>query len=1262
MSGSLAAAQPVQGPSISDVAAVLDRLRRAQLQQQPQGAPVLPVWAGGQPPQAPSTSPLPVAAPQPPQSGGGRNGLAVFGIDPFEAAGWQRVADPQSSTPKNGLAVFGIDPRDLPAQTQRVTLPDWAIHDRPPQPSQPSAHARADWFDQLQDAPSQASGFSVERLLSQAAQGKVQAPSSGSSSGVTNSDWFDRLENAPGSRFDVERALTLASQGKLPASAKSSTTVLDSLQPVAAPTPGMAAKSGTSILDAQPAVHPTPGMLAADPFAAAGWQAVPDPQARQQQASLDRSSWTGVANAIPSGLYSGVASIANMPNRLWNLGAAGVQALGGPDLSVPMLVNENPTNYQPRGTAERVTYAGAQAVGSLPAMAVGGEVAAPLLSAGGEAAAAVPVAGRALQGAANAGATVARSFADMPLRNPVGMLPQSAFVGGAAGQAASEAVPDRYAPLVNMFANLAAGGGLAATETALGAGGRAAVRTLGAAGVGPKGYVLGANGEPLVGTDGQPLRVTATQRDAIAQRLANAAGPDLDTAQRALNFAPEQLVPGSQPTTAQVAPVPGLVGLEQAHRVAAPEPSNARAAAQNSARLGAIQGLAPENGRPASVGEFFRGQLDQIDQHGQQAIAAARSDVQRATSALGGFGAPSAYGEQARSLLEQANASAQAREQALWRAVDPDGTLALPAAAIRTSAQQILSQVNPAVGDALTSQESALLNGAASLPDVIRFGDLSSLRSNISTVQRSLAPTYGWDSRPLRRLGMLKGAVDDAISNAVDGRVTQETQAVASGMLPSDATILARLNAMSARGYAAEQSAANLGTGQLGGAGVVEASGGSATGQSGIHGAGGPSDGGFGSAAGNPGLQGQAQSPLTPNFNQDAADAYAAARHATLERKQTYRTGPVGRVLKPGPGGQDYAVPDANVVPQFLTGRPDEASRVAAFASAAGNGGHELMRDALVADLRRSGIVQADGTLKSSAAFADWQRRRADTIRQFAGLGDQFASARAAQNALNDATASHEAALANFQKSAAASFIKDDPMVAVRRAFGSSNPTETFQNIVAQVRGNADAEAGLKRAVVDYVLDRVTSTRAATETEDFLKADAFRRWLRPNAGALKKIFGGQGVQNLDAVAADMRRGAYSGVSAGGSPTATYANSVKRRNLVPGGHGGEAVATSMLAVLGEQLGEHVAGHGLIGAAALPAAGIAVHALRQAGVRTLNDLERLAMLHPNVGRELLARVGPDGRVSPVRQRRLAMAISAALGAGGLRQISGAPQSMQ
>ena len=102
-----------------------------------------------------------------------------------------------------------------------------------------------------------------------------------------------------------------------------------------------------------------------------------------------------------------------------------------------------------------------------------------------------------------------------------------------------------------------------------------------------------------------------------------------------------------------------------------------------------------------------------------------------------------------------------------------------------------------------------------------------------------------------------------------------------------------------------------------------------------------------------------------------------------------------------------------------------------------------------------------------------------------------------------------------------------------------------------------------------------------------------------------------------------------------------------------------IGVSVLTLLGEQLGEHVAGHGLIGAAALPAAGIAVHALRQAGISTVNDLERLAMLHPNVARELLARVGPNGKVGPLAQRRLATAMQGVLGANAMRQTSGTTQ---
>jgi len=60
---------------------------------------------------------------------------------------------------------------------------------------------------------------------------------------------------------------------------------------------------------------------------------------------------------------------------------------------------------------------------------------------------------------------------------------------------------------------------------------------------------------------------------------------------------------------------------------------------------------------------------------------------------------------------------------------------------------------------------------------------------------------------------VLKGAADDAIANSMDARAAQEAQAASSGAIASDQTICCATECVSARGRAAEQAAAHLGTG-----------------------------------------------------------------------------------------------------------------------------------------------------------------------------------------------------------------------------------------------------------------------------------------------------------------------------------------------------------------------------------------------------------------------------------------------------------------
>ena len=388
---------------------------------------------------------------------------------------------------------------------------------------------------------------------------------------------------------------------------------------------------------------------------------------------------------------------------------------------------------------------------------------------------------------------------------------------------------------------------------------------------------------------------------------------------------------------------------------------------------------------------------------------------------------------------------------------------------------------------------------------------------------------------------------------------------------------------------------------------------------------------------------------VAAHFGEEAAGRYAAARQATLERKTTFGQGGVGAAVRPGTQGAEFRIESAAVPKQFLTGNSVEPARVQKYIEAVGGAPQAVtnMRDALVSDLRQRGIVQPDGTIKPDA-YANWIQRRGRTIDMFSGLRDQLADVAKAQGTLDTATAAHTGAVKEFQNGVAKSYLNDDePLVAVRKAFSSGNPTNTFQKLADLVKGDPDAEAGLRRGVVDYIMERHSSTApSGTSGVDFLKADGFRRWIRENRGPLRVLFGGQGAQNLDMVAADLRRQAQKATATAGSDTQANRIATGKLGLTgPAGHAAGLGAVSMLTFLGERLGEMVGGHNILGAIAIPAAGVAIHALRQAGISTTNDLVRQAMLHPELARVLMQKV-ENGQIGPVAQRRLATALQSAV----------------
>lgn len=808
-------------------------------------------------------------------------------------------------------------------------------------------------------------------------------------------------------------------------------------------------------------------------------------------------------------------------------------------------------------------------------------------------------------------------------------------IGAVAGDQLAEQAPDWLKPGAELGGNVAAGAAVVPATQAATAVVRPVIRQGGMMGVGPK--------QPVGG-----VKVTGSQADRAAGQVSEALGQEGRDilAQPATQ---DQIVPGSMPTTAQLAPTPEAVGLEQAHRVATPAPFIKRAQEQNAARTGQIDQQAPVGSSAASVGAFFTQQLKDMDNAFTRSTESSRQNVQTATEGLGGQQTTAAYGDQIRAPLVARNQGAKGAESALWEAIDPDGKLALPLSEVQTTARDLLKEVNPNLGDKVGGQEHQILSGAVDLPEVIPFRDAQRLRANIGQAERELRASPGND-QSLRRLGILKRALDSDIAAGADNAAA------------ADSAIAGRI-----QGFVGEGGGGQSQTGTSGGRGAAE---GSAGAEAGVGGAGGslgqepgrPRDAGSnrglaseapdGASSTTDAVPGTGPASLNPNFDPEAARRYAEARSATLERKQTFGLGGVGQILKPGRQGAEFATPSGAVPTKIFTRGPTEPAEVAQFIEAVGGpeAAASIGRETLANELRQSGIIKADGTLDATK-FARWQERRSATLEQFPGLPEQFRTAEAAQRTLDDVSAAHVKAVDEFERHAANHFIKDDPMVAVRKAFSSGNPTETFGQLVRAVRGNADAEGGLRRAVVDFIQEKMTSTApAGTDDLNFLKGAVYRDWIDKHAAPLKVIFGGQGFQNLNAVGQDLRRVAQGSTATTGPDTAQKLLGAKRVGLIQGGFHGTA-----LAVIGEQIGEVLAhmvgGEGITGkvvGATVGGGGYLFHALRQSGIANVNDLVRQAMLNPMVARELLQRVGPNGTVGPVAQRRIAAALQASLAA--------------
>lgn len=311
----------------------------------------------------------------------------------------------------------------------------------------------------------------------------------------------------------------------------------------------------------------------------------------------------------------------------------------------------------------------------------------------------------------------------------------------------------------------------------------------------------------------------------------------------------------------------------------------------------------------------------------------------------------------------------------------------------------------------------------------------------------------------------------------------------------------------------------------------------------------------------------------------------------------------------------------------FFHPGPSGGEGVRQFKSLVGEDTANQMLSDYAADTLVKKASRPDGTL-DPAKFETWRKQHAEALNEIPGLEDRFSSAAKATAAIGDAAKARATALDNYQKDAVGKLLKvdepEDVTRAVGKIFGAPDSVAQFRALAKEVEGNPAAKEGLRKAVVDHMLNKfLGNTEAATSDVALMKSDAFQTFVRTNQAALKTMFTPEELGSMNAIAADLKRSSRSQNAVripGQSNTAqdTHAKDVYThapsmlRSIITMGLGGAAGAVAHV-VPGSEIGGAMAGKYL-------------NDMRNAGLSKADDLVRKAMLDPEYAATLLKKAPP------------------------------------
>lgn len=325
------------------------------------------------------------------------------------------------------------------------------------------------------------------------------------------------------------------------------------------------------------------------------------------------------------------------------------------------------------------------------------------------------------------------------------------------------------------------------------------------------------------------------------------------------------LISGSNPTLAESTTDQGIAQYQDALRTKYPEPFQANTSSQNEARANALNSAKGE-GNPENLGKYFTDQLHQSDAQASNQENTASQAVSSKGENIGKYGQFPSEGV-TNDVIQNAQKVRGEAESKAWDFMAPYADAPADLATLRNQAKANAGEAKKYGGSPLTKVEEDLHSDILRQPsEEDTFSALKGFRTRIGDAQREVKS----GTVPMRRLQLLKNAVDTAIENTVNGIVSAENEGVAKGYISSESTFESALLKGREEYYAGRRASSNSaeGSGGNAGSGYKTISGSSRAGSN--------TEGRSGNAPGDKSI---------PKFGAEQKQQYETARSVTFRNK-----------------------------------------------------------------------------------------------------------------------------------------------------------------------------------------------------------------------------------------------------------------------------------------------------------------------------------------------------------------------------------------